>query len=315
MMKIVAVINYKGGVGKTTITSNLAGRLAYLGMKVLVLDMDAQSSLTFSFIPPDYWETRLKDTKTIKNWFDGLCLGLVPAPLSSLIIKPPIVNKRIEQLKRKGVIALIPSHSGLINVDMELATLLSGASMMQTKKKHLVVHGSLRKELKELSDEDYDIILIDCPPNFNIVTKNALVASDLILVPTKPDYLSTLGIQYLKKSVADIVKSYNEFTEGLDNETSINPQILGVVFTMIQTYNEVPIHVQTQFIEQTKQSGIPVFNKYIIANNSIFAEAPQKGIPVVLNTYPIGSAFTKSANSLKQFVSEFISKTGLQIDS
>ena len=68
-MKIVSVINYKGGVGKTTITANLGAEIANRGYKVLMIDLDPQASLTFSFIPPDEWETTLSPEKTIKSWF------------------------------------------------------------------------------------------------------------------------------------------------------------------------------------------------------------------------------------------------------
>ncbi|EGB42332.1 cobyrinic acid a,c-diamide synthase [Escherichia coli H120] len=66
-MQIVSIINYKGGVGKTTVTSNLAAELAFRGKNVLVLDMDAQASLTFSFLTPDYWDEHLKNERTIKK--------------------------------------------------------------------------------------------------------------------------------------------------------------------------------------------------------------------------------------------------------
>ena len=76
-MEIVSVINYKGGVGKTTVTSNLAAELAWQGKSVLILDMDAQASLTFSFMTPDYWDNHIKESRTIKSWFDCISQGVV----------------------------------------------------------------------------------------------------------------------------------------------------------------------------------------------------------------------------------------------
>ena len=70
-MPVVAVINYKGGVGKTTTTANLAAELAWRGKRILLIDMDAQASLTFSFVRPDYWSQALEKSKTIKAWFDS----------------------------------------------------------------------------------------------------------------------------------------------------------------------------------------------------------------------------------------------------
>jgi chromosome partitioning protein len=308
-MKIVSIINYKGGVGKTTVTANLAGQLAYSGKKVLLIDMDAQASLTFSFVAPDEWESSLKDNKTIKNWFDCISQGKTTIPVADVIIKPTNVNNLLKQYTTAKEISLISSHLGLINVDLELATLLGGANMEQTKRKYIAVHGNLRKELKKIPETEYDIILIDCPPNFNIVTKNALVASDLILVPAKPDYLSTLGIEYLQASVKTLVKDYNDFSEGIDEE-QINPQILGVVFTMIQMYDGAPIQSQQQFIHQTKRLGIPVFDNYIITNNTIFADAPQNGIPVILNSYS-NSSHKANVSHLEDFASEFTKKVGI----
>jgi chromosome partitioning protein len=309
-MKIVSIINYKGGVGKTTVTANLAGQLAYLGKTVLLIDIDAQASLTFSFVTPDEWDSSLKDNKTIKNWFDCISQSITTIPISSVIFKPENVNNMIKSYGKEGEIALISSHLGLINVDLELATLLGGANMEQTKKKYITVHGNLRKELKRIPETEYDIILIDCPPNFNIVTKNALVASDLILVPAKPDYLSTLGIDYLQRSVKTLVKDYNDFCQGIAGEETVNPQIIGVVFTMIQMYGGNPIQSQQQFIYQTKRLDIPVFENYIVANNTIYADAPQNGVPVILNSYS-NTSHRANVSHIENFTQEFISKVGL----
>ena len=210
-MQIISVMNYKGGVGKTTVTANLAGALAFRGKKVLLLDMDAQASLTFSFVTPDYWDMYLKESKTIKSWFDCISQGNQTMPLSDLVFKPKKVNTFVSNKQTGGVVDLICSHLGLINVDLELATLLGGANMRQTKRNYIKVHGKLRAEIKNVATDEYDIVLIDCPPNFNIVTKNALIASDKILIPAKPDYLSTIGIEYLSRSVKTMVEEFNEY--------------------------------------------------------------------------------------------------------
>jgi chromosome partitioning protein len=278
-MKVIAVINYKGGVGKTTVTANIASELAFRGKKVLVIDTDAQASLTFSLVRPEYWDSDLKDKKTIKSWFDAIADGNDPPSLGSLIETPAVVNSAA----KNGRLDLIASHLGLINVDLELATLLGGANLMQTKKNYSKVHGRLRQSINELRCLNYDYVLIDCPPNFNIVTKNAIIASELILIPAKPDYLSTLGIDYLERSLGQLVREYNEFTD--DDDSKISPKILGVIFTMIQIMSGQPISAQRQFIAQTVRHGISVFANSFRDNKTIFADAPQSLQPVVMTKY------------------------------
>jgi chromosome partitioning protein len=149
--------------------------------------------------------------------------------------------------------------------------------------------------------------LIDCPPNFNIVTKNALIASDKILIPAKPDYLSTLGIDYLKKSVDALIKDFNWYASKDDVYEEANPEIMGVVFTMIQITSGVPISAQQQYISQTKRLGVPVFKTMFRENKTIFADAPRSGLPVVLNSYS-NSTHSTVVNEIEEFVAEFIEK-------
>lgn len=302
-MEIVAVINYKGGVGKTTVASNLAAELAFRGKKVLLVDTDAQASLTFSFIAPDQWDTKYKDFKTIKSWFDAISQGIEPPSLKDFVITPASANAVVKA--RGGRIDLICSHLGLINVDLELATLLGGVNMQQAKRNYIKVHGKLRAAIADLAEtSDYDIVLIDCPPNFNIVTKNAIVASEKILIPAKPDYLSTLGIDYLHRSVNDLVREFNEYAE-LDTDTeNISPEILGVVFTMIQITSGQPIAAQRQFMSQTKRLGVKAFDTYFRENKTIFADAPQNLRPVVLNHYSAGT-HSDVVTEIESFVTEF----------
>lgn len=307
-MDVVAVINYKGGVGKTTVTSNLASELAFRGKKVLLIDTDAQASLTFSFIKPDKWDSDLKKSKTIKSWFDAIAGGQEPPTLDGFVVTPKEANAIVQP--KGGRIDVIASHLGLINVDLELATLLGGVNITQTKRNYIKVHGKLRAAVKSLESEtDYDIVLIDCPPNFNIVTKNAIIASQKILVPAKPDYLSTLGIDYLHRSVNELVSEFNEFAK-LDGETEeISPSVLGVIFTMIQITSGQPIAAQRQFISQTRRLGIPTFEKYFRENKTIFADAPQNLRPVVLTHYSAGT-HSDVVTEIEEFVTEFESKLG-----
>ncbi|WP_139769802.1 ParA family protein, partial [Salmonella enterica] len=172
------------------------------------------------------------------------------------------------------------------------------------------VHGKLREELQILGDEmNYDIVLIDCPPNFNIVTKNALIASDKILIPAKPDYLSTLGIDYLKRSVDSLITDYNFYADKDDDYERVSPEIIGVIFTMIQINSEQPIAAQRQYISQTKRLRVPVFESIFRENKTIFSDAPRNGIPVVLNLYS-NSTHSSIVTEIEEFVDEFIEKIG-----
>src|SRR5690349_6571656 len=167
-MGVVAVINYKGGVGKTTLTANLGAELAFRGNKVLLIDLDPQASLTFSFVRPEYWHKNLAKRLTIKRWYDSFSESN-PLDLSSIILH---LNKVAGYLgDAGGKLDLISSDLGLINVDLELATELSSATLAQSKYKYLRVHRRLADELAKPQFNSYDYILIDCPPNFNIVTK------------------------------------------------------------------------------------------------------------------------------------------------
>lgn len=310
-MDIISVINYKGGVGKTTVTANLAGELAWRGKKVLLIDTDAQASLTFSFVTPDEWDREYKEERTIKSWFDAVVSGTEPPSLADFVITPPTVNRVLARQNARndmeGRVDLICSHLGLINVDLELAVLLGGANLTQSKRSYIKVHGKLRQAIRDLAERsDYDIVLIDCPPNFNIVTKNAIVASEQILIPAKPDYLSTLGIDYLQRSVKDLVREFNEYAAMDESIEEISPQVLGVIFTMIQITSGQPIAAQRQFISQTRRLGVPTLKSYFRENKTIFGDAPQALMPVVLNHYS-NNTHSDVVVEIEAVVTEFLS--------
>ena len=226
-----------------------------------------------------------------------------------MVFEPPRINKWLKANNRSGRVHLIPSHLGLINVDLELATELGGASVRQSKQRYLKVHHQLARALRELAEGEYDVVLLDCPPNFNIVTKNALIASDSILVPALPDYLSTLGIDYLVGSVNELIEDFNEYLEvDVDGEVSpISPGILGVVFTMIQVYGGQPIAAQRGYVGRVRSSAqVPVFKSFMRKHPSAFVEAPENGIPVVLATQHDGVR-----EELEAITTEFWAKAGI----
>ena len=200
-MDIISFINYKGGVGKTTLTANVAAELAYRGKRVLVVDLDPQTNLTLSFIDLDKWQELDEEGKTIKHWYDEFLDADLDESLSELIVVPDKVNNILNQLNSQGYVHLISSHLELINLDMELATRYGGNSERTIRSSFLRLFSRLKKGLEEVED-DYDLVLIDCPPNFNIVTQNAIIASNMYLVPAKADFLSTLGIDQLVRHLS-----------------------------------------------------------------------------------------------------------------
>lgn len=279
-MQVISVINYKGGVGKTTLTANIAGELAYRGYDVLMIDLDPQASLTFSFINPEMWREEVAPVKTIKNWFTSKKKER-EKNFNKLIITPEAVN---DALDGRGKLELISSHLELINVDLDLATQLTGANPQQIAENYVKLHRRLKDGLEQIPDVAYDYVIIDCPPNFNIVTKCAIVASDYVLIPAKPDYLSTMGIDYLEASVKGLVKDYNTFCDQSDDDDymHIAPEFVGVVFTMVQFYGGLPINACRQYIDQTRELH-PVFENYMRENKTLYADAPRSGVPVVLS--------------------------------
>lgn len=307
-MKIVSVINYKGGVGKTTITANLAASLATQGKNVLVIDLDPQANLTFSFVGIEEWKKDYKD-KTIKSIFESFIQRTNMPKLSSLLLTPYPVN---DCFKTGGEIQLLSSHLSLVNIDLELAINLGGGSSKQQRDNFLSVYSILKNSILDFLKESkrkYDIVLIDCPPNLNIVTKNAIVASDYYVIPAKPDYLSTLGIQELKLHINTLMEEYNENAEKSDGKYSkIYPQLAGVVFNMVSLRNGRPIEAQSYYVENVKDLEIPVFDTFISIGNTAYASAPEQGIPVCVNK----AIDKKYVNELNYLMLEFAEKVGME---
>ena len=296
-MKVVSVINYKGGVGKTTITSNLAAGLATRGYKVLVIDLDPQSNLTFSFLEIDDWKEKYSENKTIRNCFKE---NNKVKEFKSLIVKPKKLNN--ENLN------LVCSHIGLINTDIELATRMSGTTNRTLKSNFINTHNMLKNGLKEIEKEDYNIVLIDCPPSFNIVTRNALVSSDYYLVPIRLDYLSTLGLEELNRHIKELESDYNS---NIANENEyMNLHFMGVVCNMVSRKVDGLISEEEIYIGKLKRSKFMIFESMIRENKTVHASSPKDGIPAILRK-PRGITYKAVKQELENLVDEFIERVGL----
>ena len=296
-MKTISVINYKGGVGKTTITSNLAAGLSQKGYKVLAIDLDPQSNLTFSFIGVDEWKKNYAENRTIRNWFNE---NSKINKFNDLIINPKKINQ--------DNLNIICSHIGLINTDLELAMRISGSTNRQQKSNFVNVHNILKKGLEDIKEDNYDIVLIDCPPSFNISTRNALVASDYYIVPIKLDYLSTLGLDELNRHIKELESDYNSNVD--ECERYMNLQLIGVICNMVSRKGNGLIGEEQNYINNLNRSNFLTFKSMIRENKTSHASAPKDGIPVIMKKAS-GLTYKGVKKELENLVDEFIERVGL----
>lgn len=312
-MKVVSIINYKGGVGKTTLTANLGAYAASQGKRVLMIDLDPQTHLTFSFMTPEYWGRHYADTKTLKNYFEPVTKGVYELlPLSELIIPlRPGNTLNYENMK----LDIISSHLDLITIDMELAGLISAPTAGMLAANNLRVCSYLRKELENLKN-DYDLVLLDCPPNFYVMVKNAITASEYYIVPARPDYLSTLGVTELKKKINKYLTEYDEYARQYNESVRdthmkkympVFLTMLGIVPVMVNIQKgEQLVSVQEEYIKLMSSDGSHIFH-FIRNNPSVFGSSPQDGVPAVLTRPKFNLTARKIVNELKQLGDEILS--------
>jgi chromosome partitioning protein len=296
-VRVVSVLNYKGGVGKTTVTANLGAELAQRGRSVLLIDLDPQSSLTYSFYKPDEWNDL--DAPTVMQWYDSFARTQTVKPLADFVVTPP----RVDAVLERGRLDLIASDLGLIDVELDLAAVVGGTRFQLVHPDYLRAHRLLADALAAGEFRDYDVVLIDCPPSFGMVTRTAIVASEYILVPAKADHLSTQGITYLRGRLTKLVESYNAMA-GPDPEAWINPVILGVVFTMVQYASSGMMAKLDNYMEQTRLQEIATFATTLRESKAVFADASDLGVPAVLARHVTDNVHY----DLQQLTSEFIAK-------
>ncbi|HMV48797.1 MAG TPA: AAA family ATPase [Blastocatellia bacterium] len=201
--KIISVINYKGGVGKTTTTYHIGCSLAqHYHKKVLLVDIDPQNNLTFLCAKDQKWEAFKKERGTIATLYRQY------AAQSAVNTRRVIWESPIELDKGKRIsnLDLIPCDVELLGDELGLdgtsAPFPNHQPTAWTMSAYLQQRRFLLNALRQV-ENDYDYILIDCPPNLYLMTQNALFASDAYLVTTVPDYLSTFGFSILYKRIKD----------------------------------------------------------------------------------------------------------------
>jgi len=206
--KIVSFINYKGGVGKTTTTYHVGCSLAFHhGKKILLVDIDPQTNLTFLCVDYPSWQGFKNNNGTIATLYHRFRKKL-PLQTKKYIWQSAVGHGRSQKIPN---INLLPCDLELLGEDLGgVSPTLPGPPPanpfqgLQKQAKQTLREWLFLKEALFEVQNDYDYILIDCPPNIYMMTQNALVASDCYVVTTIPEYLSTIGLQILTRKVREI---------------------------------------------------------------------------------------------------------------
>lgn len=251
-MKVISITNQKGGVGKTTSAINISFYLAKMGYKVLIVDFDPQGNATSGLGV---------DKNSLGSTMSDVISG-------SVALKDVILETEFHKLK------LAPSTPILANTEIELANVRGRFSR-------------LREALKTVSDE-FDYVILDCPPSLSLLTVNSFIASDFLILPVQAEFYAMEGLGQLLESMKLVKKGMNP-----------NIELLGVLPTMVDSRTTL----SGQVYEEIKRFFPGKVFSTPVPRNIRLAEAPSHGVPI-----GVYDRFSKGARAYKSITKEIVKR-------
>ena len=258
MAQIISFINYKGGVGKTTMSVEIAATLAKEGFNVLIVDLDPQTNASFYLVDEDKWEEWVGTQGSLKDIFEA-AIGERDFDCTNVIMK----------VYDQQSLYLLPSHLDLLSIDLELAAKW-GAQSSEAK---MIIKDML---VPAVEREDYDFVIVDCPPNLNLVTQNALMFSDSYIVVCLPEYFSVRGIGLIETQIGRMMDQVNANLRRFGADSVPGPQMGGIIFNRLRTRQGGTIAQQNWMTQVRTQYGGVVFDNFV-AETVRVAEASYRG--------------------------------------